>query len=256
MREMKASLIRVGVAGALGRMGRMACAAISATTDLELVGGFARRFGGERVAARVDGVRGDALLYDDLGGFMAQRPDVVVDLTVYPISRQVAHKAIEAGASVVVGATGWPDADVKTFQDAVAGAKLGAMIVPNFAVGAVMLMRLAEIAAPHFQGVEIIEMHHEQKKDKPSGTARLTAQRIERAAPGVGTVPIHSVRLPGLVAHQSVLFGTTGQTLELRHDSLARESFADGILLAIRNVRRRPGLTIGLDSLLFGESAP
>ena len=231
----------------------MACAAISAAKDLELVGGFARRFGGERVAAHVEGVRGDALLYDDLAAFLAQRPDVVVDVTVYPISRQVAQKAIEAGAGVVVGATGWQDADVTAFQDAVTAAKLGAMIVPNFAVGAVMLMRLAEIAAPHFRGVEIIEMHHDQKKDKPSGTARLTAQRIERAAPGLGEVPIHSVRLPGLVAHQSVLFGTTGQTLELRHDSLARESFADGILLAIRNVRKHPGLTIGLDSLLFGD---
>lgn len=249
-------MIKVGVAGALGRMGRMACAAISATQDLELIGGFARRFGGERVAAHVDGVRSDAILYDDLGAFLAERPDVVVDLTVYPISRQVAQKAIEAGACVIVGATGWQDADVRAFQDAVAGTKLGAMIVPNFAVGAVMLMRLAEIAAPHFRGVEIIEMHHDQKKDKPSGTARLTAQRIERAAPNVGTVPIHSVRLPGLVAHQSVLFGATGQTLELRHDSLVRESFADGILLAIRNVHRHPGLTIGLDSLLFGDSAP
>ncbi len=246
-------MIRVGVAGALGRMGRMTCAAVSAAQDLELVGGFARRFSGERIGAHAEGVRGDALLYDDLAAFLALRPDVVVDFTVYPISRQVAFEAVESGAGVVVGATGWAEADVTSFQDAVASAKMGAMIVPNFAVGAVMLMRLAEIAAPHFQGAQIIEMHHDQKKDKPSGTARLTAQRIERAAPNLGSVPIHSVRLPGLVAHQSVLFGATGQTLELRHDSLARESFADGILLAIRSVRKRPGLTIGLDSLLFGH---
>src|SRR5579872_5070927 len=195
-------MIRVGVAGALGRMGRMACVAISAAQDLELAGGFARRLGGERVAAHVEGVHSDAVLYDDVAAFLAQRPDVVVDLTVYPVSRQVAQKAIEAGVSVVVGATGWQDADVTSFQDAVASAKLGAMIVPNFAVGAVMLMRLAEIAAPHFRGVEIIEMHHDQKKDKPSGTARLTAERIESVAPALGKVPIHSIRLPGLVAHQ------------------------------------------------------
>jgi len=234
-------------------MGRMTCAAVSAAPDLELVSGFARTFAGEPISAHVEGVRSPARLYGDLQSFLAERPDVVVDFTVYPVSRQVAGRAIEAGAAVVIGATGWPEADVTSFQDAVTNAKLGAMIVPNFAVGAVMLMRLAEIAAPHFRGVEIIEMHHDQKKDKPSGTARLTAQRIERAAPSLGSVPIHSIRLPGLVAHQSVLFGTNGQTLELRHDSLARESFADGVLLAIRKVRERPGLTIGLDALLFGD---
>ena len=242
------------MAGALGRMGRTACAAVSAAPDLELAAGCARAHAGRRIGEVVEGVAGNALLHDDLGRFLEQRLDVVVDVTVYPISREVAGKAIGAGACVVVGATGWPQSDVTSFQDAVASAKLGAMIVPNFAVGAVLLMRLAEVVAPHFRGVEIIEMHHDQKKDKPSGTARLTAERIKRAAPQLGDVPIHSVRLPGLVAHQTVLFGATGQTLELRHDSLSRESFADGILLAIRNVQRRPGLTIGLDALLFGDA--
>lgn len=247
-------MIRVGVAGALGRMGRTACVAVSAAPDLELVAGFARAQAGRRIADVVEGTGGDALLFDDLGRFLEQRLDVVVDFTVYPVSREVAGKAIAAGACVIVGATGWPQSDVTSFQDAVASAKLGAMIVPNFAVGAVLLMRLAEVAAPHFRGVEIIEMHHDQKKDKPSGTARLTAERIERAAPRFNDVPIHSVRLPGLVAHQTVLFGTTGQTLELRHDSLSRESFSDGIVLAIRSVQQRPGLTIGLDPLLFGDN--
>ncbi|MBV8150055.1 MAG: hypothetical protein JOY59_00735, partial [Candidatus Eremiobacteraeota bacterium] len=143
-----------------------------------------------------------------------------------------------------------------SFQDAVDETSLGALLVPNFAIGAVMMMRLAEIAAPHFSGVEIIEMHHDQKKDKPSGTARLTAQRIEAAAPSLGPVTIHSVRLPGLVAHHSTLFSTQGQTLEIRHDSLSRESFVDGILLAIRRVRRLPGLAIGLDAVLFGDAVP
>lgn len=227
--------MRVGVAGALGRMGRVACAAVDSAEDMQLVAAFKRG--------------------DDLQHFLAQKLDVVVDFTVYPISRQVAGEAIRAGARVVVGATGWPEADVTSFRDAVENAKLGALIVPNFAIGAVLLMRLAEIAAPHFRGVEIIEMHHDQKKDKPSGTARLTAERIESAAPALGKVPIHSLRLPGLVAHHSVLFGTTGQTLELRHDSLARESFADGILLAIRDVMKRQGLAIGLDSVIFSEAA-
>ena len=229
--------MRVGVAGALGRMGRVTCTAVEAAPDLELAATFARG--------------------DDLADFYAQEMDVVVDFTVYPISLEIARKAVEAGVSPVIGATGWAESDVITFRDAVGKAKLGAMIVPNFAIGAVVLMRLAEIAAPHFRGVEIIEMHHDQKKDKPSGTARLTAERIEAAAPGLkGKVPVHSVRLPGLVAHQSVLFGTTGQTLELRHDSLARESFIDGILLAVREVRALQGLVVGLDRLLFGEGAP
>jgi len=235
-------LLRVGVAGALGRMGRVACTAVDSAEDMQLVAGLARRGDGGAV-------------YADLQQFLAQKPDVVVDFTVYPVSRQVAGEAIRAGARVVVGATGWPEADVNSFRDAVENAKLGALIVPNFAIGAVMLMRLAEIAAPHFRGVEIIEMHHDQKKDKPSGTARLTAERIESVAPALGKIPIHSIRLPGLVAHQSVLFGATGQTLELRHDSMARESFADGILLAIRAVMERKGLGIGLDSILFSGRA-
>jgi len=235
-------LIRVGVAGALGRMGSVTCAAVASAPDMELAAGFARRAEGARI-------------YDDLDKFLAQKLDVVVDFTVYPTSRQVAGEAIRAGACVVVGATGWPDGDVTSFREVVEKAKLGAMIVPNFAIGAVMLMRLAEIAAPHFRGVEIIEMHHEQKKDKPSGTARLTAERIKAAAPQLRDVPIHSLRLPGLVAHQSVLFGATGQTLELRHDSMSRESFADGILLAIRDVTKHRGLKIGLDSALFSEIA-
>ncbi|MGA3035985.1 MAG: dihydrodipicolinate reductase C-terminal domain-containing protein [Vulcanimicrobiaceae bacterium] len=228
--------LRVGVAGALGRMGRVACAAVESAEDMQLVARFARG--------------------DELQAFFAHKLDVVVDFTVYPISRQVADEAIRAGARVVVGATGWPEADVISFRDAVENAKLGALIVPNFAIGAVLLMRLAEIAAPHFRGVEIIEMHHDQKKDKPSGTARLTAERLESVVPGLGKIPIHSIRLPGLVAHQSVLFGAPGQTLEIRHDSLARESFAEGILLAIRDVMKRRGLTIGLDSVLFSEASP
>ena len=233
-------------------MGRVACAAVEAAPDLELAGGFARAFAEEPISNHLEGIKSGGLLYDDLSRFLALPLDVVVDLTVHPVSVEVALGAIKAGVSVVVGATGWADVDVKAFQEAAERAKLGAMFVPNFAVGAVLAMRLAEIAAPHMHGAEIIEMHHEQKKDKPSGTARATAQRIERAAPAFGQVAIHSVRLPGLVAHQTVLLGATGQTLEIRHDSLSRESFVDGILLAIREVRKRPGLTVGLDPILFG----
>jgi len=248
--------MRVGVAGALGKMGRVTCGAIGGAPDLELAAGFTRRFAGEPIAGHVEGVRSDARLFDDLDRFYEQKLDVVVDFTVYPVSLDVARGALSAGASPVVGATGWTEEDIISFRDAVDETELGAVFVPNFSIGAVMMMRLAEIAAPHFPSVEIIEMHHDQKKDKPSGTARLTAQRIEAVAPGLAPVPIESVRLRGLVAHHSVLFGATAQTLEIRHDSLSRESFVEGILLAIRRVRHRPGLTIGLDPLLFGEAPP
>ena len=126
------------------------------------------------------------------------------------------------------------------------------MLVPNFSVGAVLMMKLAVEAAKVMPNVEIIELHHEAKKDAPSGTAKLTARRIADAG-GPQNVPIHSVRLPGLVAHQEVLFGGLGETLSIRHDSLSRESFGPGILLAVRNVRKQSGLTIGLETLLFPE---
>lgn len=199
------------------------------------------------------GIRSEALLYDDLLTFLGAGLDVVIDFTVYPDSLSIAREAVMAGVSPVIGATGWPDEDVISFQDQCDEAEIGAMLVPNFSPGAVLMMKFAEEAAKVFPSVEIIEMHHDQKRDKPSGTAALTAKRIE-AAGGRRPVPIHSVRLPGLVAHQSVLFGGSGETLEIRHDSLARESFAAGILLATRHVRSLKGLEIGLDAALGGAA--
>ncbi|MBV8602160.1 MAG: 4-hydroxy-tetrahydrodipicolinate reductase, partial [Candidatus Eremiobacteraeota bacterium] len=166
--------MRVGVAGALGKMGRVTCTAIAGAPDLELVAGFARRAGA--LESGLD-------LFDDLDAFYRQPMDVVVDFTTYPATVDVARKAVAAGVAPVIGATGWKPQDVVALRDAVARAQLGALLVPNFAIGAVILMRLAELAAPHFRGVEIVEMHHETKKDKPSGTAQLTAERIEAVAP-------------------------------------------------------------------------
>jgi 4-hydroxy-tetrahydrodipicolinate reductase len=230
--------VRVGVAGALGRLGRVASAAIVAADDLDLVATFGRR--GEGV-------------YDTLDSFYAVGMDVVVDCTVYPISLDVARAALARGISPVIGATGWTDAEALDFAEECARRGVGAMLVPNFSVGAVLMMRLAAEAARVMPHVEIIELHHAAKRDAPSGTAKLTARRITEAG-GPANVPIHSVRLPGLVAHQEVLFGGDGETLTIRHDSLSRESFGPGIVLAVRNVRRRPGLTIGLESLLFAEA--
>jgi 4-hydroxy-tetrahydrodipicolinate reductase len=236
-------MLRVGVAGANGRLGRVAAAAIAAAPDLALVAAF------DRATTPVEGVA----VHDDLDLFYDVPMDIVVDCTVYPVTLDVARGAVACGVSPVIGATGWMDEDVVSFSDAVDTAGIGALLVPNFSVGAVLMMRFAAEAAQHFAGVEIIELHHDQKRDKPSGTAALTAKRIA-AAGGPADVPIHSVRLPGLVAHQEVIFGGVGETLTLRHDSLSRDSFAGGIVLAARSVRGLKRLVIGIDSLLFKET--
>ena len=147
----------------------------------------------------------------------------------------------------MIAATGRTDADIIALAADCDDQGVSGMLVPNFSVGAVLMMKLAVEAAKVMPHVEIIEMHHEAKKDAPSGTAKLTARRIAE------DVPVHSVRLPGYVAHQEVLFGGLGETLTIRHDSLSRDSFGPGIVLAVKNVRKLSGLTIGLESLLFPE---
>jgi 4-hydroxy-tetrahydrodipicolinate reductase len=244
--------MRVGVAGALGRLGRVACTALAAADDVSIVAAFARSGAGELLQAHV-GVGGDARIFDELEAFYAVGMDVVVDCTAYPVSLDVARLAIDNNVSPVIGATGWTDEDIISFIDDCDAAGIGAMLVPNFSIGAVLMMALAAEAANVMPHVEIIELHHDGKRDKPSGTAKLTARRIAEAG-GPANVPIHSVRLPGLVAHQEVIFGGSGETLTIRHDSLSRDSFGPGIVLAARNVRRQSGCTIGLESLVLGEA--
>lgn len=233
------STLRVGVAGALGRLGRVACAAVDAADDMHVAAAFARR-AGERVGA----VETD----DDLDAFVARGLDVVVDCTVYPLTVDVVRAALDAGLPAVIGATGWTDEDVVVLSDRCDEAGVPALLVPNFSLGAVLMMRFAAQAARVFPRAEIVELHHDAKRDAPSGTAELTARRIHEA--GAPLPPIHSVRLPGLVAHQETIFGGTGETLTLRHDSLARESFGPGIVAAVRTVRAQRGLVIGLDGLI------
>lgn len=245
--------MRVGVAGALGRLGRVAAAAIDAADGLDLVAGFDRAFAGERLADHI-GIGSDARLHDTLESFYAVGMDVAVDCTVYPVTIDVARTAIDNGVSPVIAATGWTDEDIVVLSDDCDEQGVPGMLVPNFSVGAVLMMKLSVIAAQAMPHVEIIELHHETKKDAPSGTAKLTARRIAEAG-GPRNIPIHSVRLPGYVAHQEVLFGGLGETLTIRHDSLSRESFGPGIVLAVRNVKKQSGLTIGLESLLFPEAS-
>jgi 4-hydroxy-tetrahydrodipicolinate reductase len=221
-------MIRVAVSGASGRMGSTTCAAVEAADDMELV-------------ARIDPQLGVEL--ED--ALREQHPDVLVDFSVPSTAAQNIRAAVSAGVHVVVGTTGF-DVDAIRGLD---GANV--FIAPNFAIGAVLMMMFAAQATKHMRSAEIIELHHDRKVDAPSGTAALTAQRMHEAAPEKPEPPIHSVRLPGLVAHQEVILGDVGQTLTIRHDSLDRESFMPGVLLAVRRVASLPEpVVIGLERLL------
>ncbi len=221
-------MIRVGVAGAAGRMGVTVCAAIAAADDLELSG------------------RADPQLGTSLAEILGDC-DVVVDFTEPDVALANALACLGAGVHVVVGTTGF---DVAALEG-VGGAN--AFVAPNFAIGAVLMMTFAAQAARHMAAAEIIELHRAGKLDAPSGTAARTAE-LMAAASGRAAPPIHSVRLPGLVAHQEVILGDLGQTLTIRHDSLERESFMPGVLLAVRRVgslERSP--VVGLEHLLFDD---
>jgi 4-hydroxy-tetrahydrodipicolinate reductase len=239
-------MLRVGIAGALGRLGRVACAAVDAADDLHLAAAFARR-GGARLSESL-GFGGNVKIDDDLDVFVTRGLDVIVDCTVYPLTVDVVRAALDANIPPVIGATGWTDEDILVLRDACDLGGVPAMLVPNFSLGAVLMMRFAEQAARIMPRAEIVELHHDAKRDAPSGTAKLTARRIHET--GAPAPPIHSVRLPGLVAHQEVIFGGVGETLTIRHDSLSRESFGAGIVAAARRVRNQQGLVIGLDALV------
>jgi 4-hydroxy-tetrahydrodipicolinate reductase len=221
-------VIRVGVAGAAGRMGATTCEAVEAADDLEL-------------AARIDPELGVELT-DALGDV-----DVVVDFTTPDAAPENIRAAIDAGTHIVVGTSSIPHDEMRA---AASGGEANVLIVPNFAIGAVLAMRFAAEASKHMPEVEIIELHHDKKLDAPSGTAARTRDMIAEAGGNVHE-PIHSVRLPGLVAHQEVLLGGEGQTLSIRHDSIDRTSFMPGVILAVRGVGSLPNrYTIGLEAVL------
>jgi 4-hydroxy-tetrahydrodipicolinate reductase len=223
-------MIRVAVAGAAGRMGETVCEAICEADDMELV------------------ARADPVLGTSVAQALGAAPDVLVDFTVPNTVLANAREAVNAGAHVVIGTTGFEPAALEAFK----GASANVFAAPNFAIGAVLMMQFAAQAARHMRAAEVIELHHETKLDKPSGTAARTARLMAQAS-GRDDYPvqIHSVRLPGLVAHQEVILGDVGQTLTIRHDSIDRKSFMPGVLLAVRRVG---GLAespvVGLEHLL------
>jgi 4-hydroxy-tetrahydrodipicolinate reductase len=244
-------VIRVGVLGAHGKMGSATCAAVESADDMSLVA---------QVGSGDD--RGPLAAADVVVDFT--RPDSVMDNIAW---------CVEQGVSVVAGTSGFTSDRLDAVADLVKGAdvSVGILVVPNFSVGAVLMMRFAAEAARFFESAEIVELHHPTKADAPSGTARRTAEMIARARAQAGLgpmpdatsdqvegargavvdgVPVHSVRARGLVAHQEVLLGGAGETLTIRHDSLDRSSFMPGVLAGIRFVPDRPGLTVGLDQAL------
>jgi 4-hydroxy-tetrahydrodipicolinate reductase len=245
-------MITVAVVGAAGRMGATVVRAVEDADDLEL-------------AAALD-------MDDEISTATAAGAGVAVEFTVPASSEANVLALIDAGLHVVVGTSGWTEDALDRVRKRLEKAPgIGVIVVPNFALGAVLAARFAAEAAPYFESAEVIELHHPDKVDAPSGTARATAARIAaaRAEAGLGDmpdatassldgargarvdgVPVHSIRLRGLVAHQEVVLGNPGETLTLRHDSLDRASFMPGVLLAIRRVADRPGLTVGLDALL------
>jgi 4-hydroxy-tetrahydrodipicolinate reductase len=222
--------IKVAVAGAAGRMGERVCRAVQGADDMELV------------------ARADPALKLALPEALAARPDVLVDFTVPSTALVNVREAVAAGVHVVVGTTGFDAGEL----DDLSGAGANVFVAPNFAIGAVLMMTFATEAARHMARAEIIELHHDGKIDRPSGTAARTAALMREAAgEGAPEVPVHSVRLPGLVAHQEVILGDVGQTLTIRHDSIDRESFMPGVLLAIRRVGTLDhSPVVGLEKLL------
>jgi 4-hydroxy-tetrahydrodipicolinate reductase len=225
-----ADSIKVVVSGAAGRMGSTSCEAVDGAEDMELVG---------RADPQLDTSVSDVL----------EGADVMVEFTTPDAAPANVSDAIEAGVHAVVGSTGF---DLDELRATVERAESNAncFIAPNFAIGAVLMMELSKQVASHMPECEIVELHHDQKKDAPSGTANRTAELIREAGGNVHE-PIHSVRLPGLVAHQEVMFGGEGQTLSIRHDSIDRASFMPGVLLAVRNVAQLPErFVVGLENLL------
>jgi 4-hydroxy-tetrahydrodipicolinate reductase len=267
-------MVRVGVLGAGGRMGRTVCSAVWGDPGCELVAAVDPAHAGRalRALTGIEGLEGEVA--GDVEVLEGAGAEVAVDFTVASSALANMLWCASHGVHGVVGTSGVDDEALDTLRHAFEGSGANCMVVPNFAIGAVLMMRLAALAAPFMEAVEIVELHHDAKRDAPSGTALRSAELLDaarraagaspwpadatvqvnlpgtRGGEGAGGVRIHSVRLPGLLAHQEIVFGAAGQSLTLRHDSYDRSSFMPGVLMAVKEVVRRPGLTVGLEPLL------
>ncbi len=256
-------VVRVGVFGAGGRMGQNICRAVVGDPELELVAAVDPAYAGIGVDELANGSDCALEIARSADAMPVAGVEVAVDFTQLSAARQNMAFCAENGLHAVVGTSGFVDSDFDDIRAAFS--RSNCLIGPNFAIGAVLMMRFAEMAAPFFETAEIVELHHDGKVDSPSGTALATAEVMAaksdewaddptttenlpgaRGAVGPGGIPIHSVRMRGMTAHQEVMFGTEGQSLTVRHDSYDRSSFMPGVLLAVKRVREMPGLTIGL----------
>jgi 4-hydroxy-tetrahydrodipicolinate reductase len=260
--------ITVVVHGAMGKMGKAVINAVCQDPELRLVGAVDIKINGDRL--QLPDNSGSVPLSSDMDSILAnQKPDVMVDFSIAQASIPAIRLAAKQKVNLVIGTTGFTPADVKEIKKLVETNEIGAVITSNFTIGAVVMIHIARVAAKYFDNAEIIEFHHNMKIDAPSGTALTTAKAmaeakgkpfsrppIEKGEPlksrGEQTagISIHSVRLPGLLAHQEVIFGTAGQTLTIRHDTIDRECYMPGVILAIKAVIKRRGLTVGLAPIL------
>lgn len=263
-------MIRVGVLGANGKMGREVCRAVADDPELRLVAAVDVNGAGERIGPLIDHPEVDVAVSDEIDMLTEAEVEVAVDFTHPSTVMDDVRWCVRHAVHVVVGTTGITAADLDEVRSLIEeeGSESNVFVAPNFALGAVLMMRFASVASRFFPTVEIVELHHSGKADAPSGTALKTAEEIAKAraegmivsasaesVPGargadIAGVRVHSVRLPGLLAHQEVILGGPGQTLTIRHDSYDRASFMPGVLMAVKQVAAHPGLTYGLEKLL------
>jgi 4-hydroxy-tetrahydrodipicolinate reductase len=266
-------LIRVAVVGAAGRMGREVLRSLTPQFGFKVLVAVDRSEIGKHCSELIGPNAPDVVIQDRLGSALDQNPvDVMVDFSHHSAAGAHATSAMKRGASPIIGCTGMSESDMSELRCLVKEYPVPAMYVPNFALGAVLMMRFSQIAAKWLPDAEIIEFHHDRKEDAPSGTAMLTAQLIAEArtseptrlprpaikAEGarggrVSEIPVHSIRLPGFMAHQEVVFGSPGEVLQIRHDSTDRAAYMNGVRLAVRHVRSLDGFVVGLDKILFRD---
>ncbi len=262
-------MIKVGIIGASGSMGKQVAKAVLGDDNTMLVAALDARVFGMDMGNLLEGAALGIPVTNDIDEFMGARPDVVVDFTIAAAAKINVPKVLQKGIAVVIGTTGLNEEDILGFEQVAKDHNTAVFIAPNFAIGGVLMMKFAKEAIKYMPHVEVIELHHDQKLDAPSGTAMKTVELMaEERSPMVQGLEneieklegarggnyegmrVHSVRLPGFVAHQEVIFGGLGQILTIRHDSLSRESFMPGVLLAIKEIQKYSGLVVGLDKLL------
>lgn len=244
------SNIKIIVNGACGKVGREVIKAVSKESDLELIGAVDIAGTGSDIGELAGiGKTGIKVTGDLVKTISDTKADVVVDFTIPKTIMSSVRAAVNAKVNVVVGTTGLSENDLREIGSLCEKNGVNVLVAPNFAIGAVLMMKFASEAIKHMPKAEIIELHHDQKLDAPSGTSIKTAEMMKKSS-GTKDIPIHSVRLPGFVAHQEVIFGGLGQTLTIRHDTINRESFMPGVMLAVKKIKNLKGLVYGLENIL------